>query len=325
MILYKNGYEPYIDFLKGYMILCVLFVHASAVWGPLCNYSLFFLWGCAPTGCFMLISTMHHFRHGLREAKFSLPKQLKNVLFPFLILQTLIIIGVIGFKSVNHFDYDKIIYLIQSGGYGVGSYFPWVYIQYILLMALLTPIIRRIKNKRILLLFFLALSVLIEYLCCHLQIDDRWYRILVMRFPFLIYLGLILDEEGLKITKSRAVFSVIGFVFIVIFVYGNVNLEPFFYYKSWKAYHWVCYPYLAFFLTFMVYQIYKKTEGSKFSKMMLRIGKASYGIFLFQAMWYLLPYSEKNVIMISLYVIVSMIICTVCGILLKEKVLDRVL
>ena len=325
-LLYQKGYEPFIDFFKGYLILCILFTHSCDIWMPLRERSLYHLWGCAPTACFMMISTMHIFRKGLNNASITLGKHIKKVLLPFLIIQLSALIINIILKPINEV-FEGIPAFIKSGGYGIGSYFPWVYIQYILLMMFLCPIVKKIHDRRKLFLFFLIISITIELLCSLFKLDDGWYRILVLRYPFLIYLGLLLDEDGVFLSVKRCIISLIGLFFIIMFTYGNVNLEPIFYNSTWKTYHWICYPYLAFFLTFFVYVLFAKTKDFHFSRLMIRIGKSSYGIYLFQLIWFMFPLASKTRMggwEIVLYLVISMSVCTFCGILLNEKVLEKV-
>ena len=325
LIPYQNGYEPFVDFLKGYMILCILFTHACNVWEPLRDYSMFYLWACAPTGCFLLISTMHFYRNGVGGRRINIGKHVKKVLLPFGVAQIVIVLGIIIFKSLHHFDSEKIITLIKAGGYGVGSYFPWVYIQYILVMILITPIIKIfLKNKIILLLLFVFLSVAIEVICSIFDMDDGWYRVTVLRYPFLIYLGLELDCKGIYLSKKRIVASLIGLFFVLIFACWHVNLEPVFYDTCWNTYHWVCYLYMAYFLVYVLYRIFLWQKENKFNHCIIRIGKASYGIFLFQSFFYLIPIEllNNNIVAIVLFIPFSMIFCSIGGILLKEKVLD---
>ena len=311
------------DFLKGYLILCILFTHSCQAWDSLRDYSLYCLWGCAPTGCFMLVSSMHFYRKGIEDVRISLWKHIIKVILPFLILQILVITACLLFKPDYHLSSTKLISLVKSGGYGVGSYFPWVYIQYLILMMILTPIIRRINNRMVMLSFFLLISISIEILCSVFDINDGLYRILVLRFPFLIYLGLILDQEGLFLSNKRILLSLIGLAFILLFEYGQFNMEPFFYNTSWKPYHWICYPYLAFFLIYYVYLLFRKTNGGRLSKYVMRIGKASYGIFLFQAIWFMLPLCVwDSRVGAILYMLLSISICTICGVVLKERIMD---
>jgi len=109
--------------------------------------------------------------------------------------------------------FEGIPALIKSGGYGIGSYFPWVYIQYLLLMMFLCPIVKKIHDRRKLFLFFLIISITIELLCSLFKLDDGWYRILVLRYPFLIYLGLLLDEDGFYFVSQKMCYIIDGIIF----------------------------------------------------------------------------------------------------------------
>ncbi len=92
IILYKEGYEPYIDFIKGYMMLCILFTHACSSWKDMENYSLYHLWGCVPTGSFMLVSSLHQYKKMLTGSDLWIIKPIVRVLVPFIIWQLLLLL-----------------------------------------------------------------------------------------------------------------------------------------------------------------------------------------------------------------------------------------
>lgn len=124
--LYENGYEPYIDFLKGYLILAILFCHGTVVWPLLRENILYYLLGGAPTAGFMLVCTMQIYRNGLRGTRFNLAKVCFRVLAPFMVLQLFWVLGHLACK-VDYYDSKRIQQVVISGGYGIGSYFPWVF------------------------------------------------------------------------------------------------------------------------------------------------------------------------------------------------------
>lgn len=53
IILYKDGYEPFIDFLKGMAIIFVVFSHCAST--TFLHTSGYYFWCSAPTAFFMLI------------------------------------------------------------------------------------------------------------------------------------------------------------------------------------------------------------------------------------------------------------------------------
>lgn len=324
--LYERGYEPFIDFLKGYLILCILFTHGCDTWPELRTYSMYYLWGGAPTACFMLICSMHLFRPG--GGAFDVWKVVKRVLAPYILLQFFCIGVSVARSGYWNYDEEQLKTLVLIGGHGVGSYFPWVFVQYYLLNMLFLPIMRRIPSDYGKLLFFLLLSMGIEYFCSTFHISEELYRILALRYPFLIFLGYLIVKAGLGLIPGRMIVAAIGAVFIIIFNLTEWDMEPFFYNNSWKSYHWICYPYFAFFLFYMVYQLYKRLNTRRVGSFLKRIGKGSYGIFLVQSIWYLIPIYQvydyrANVSLVLCYLFLSFIVCVSFGVMLQEIVLNR--
>ena len=83
IVFVKNGYDPFIDFIKAYAIICVLIGHTipySELWG-------YGLWAGMQVPLFILIQSFHFFK---REANsVSIKKIFNRVLLPFLVVEIL--------------------------------------------------------------------------------------------------------------------------------------------------------------------------------------------------------------------------------------------
>lgn len=62
--LQKEGYDPFIDYLKGVCIFLVVLAHCL----PHTEYILFPLWGDQAVPLFLLIQVFHAYKHGVDEA-----------------------------------------------------------------------------------------------------------------------------------------------------------------------------------------------------------------------------------------------------------------
>lgn len=82
--LNTTGYDPFITFMKGYAILCVLLAHAI----PNPDATGYVFWGGMQVPLFLLIQTFHSFK---KKPKLSFTKILKRVVLPFLLVQTCVI------------------------------------------------------------------------------------------------------------------------------------------------------------------------------------------------------------------------------------------
>ena len=75
-----------------------------------------------------------------------------------------------------------------DGGDGPGSYYIWVYIQLAFLCPLLTSVVKRKLARWI----FVGVCILFEIFCSLVNMNESLYRLLCIRYIFLIYLGSIL-------------------------------------------------------------------------------------------------------------------------------------
>ena len=122
-----TSYDPFIDFIKAYAIICVLIGHTI----PGITHVGYGLWAGMQVPLFILVQGFHGLKH---KPQLNIIKLFIRVILPFFIVQTFAII----------FLYDgNLGNLLYYGGYGPGSYFPWIYIQFFLLM----PLIYNLFNK----------------------------------------------------------------------------------------------------------------------------------------------------------------------------------
>ena len=184
---------------------------------------------------------------------------------------------------------------------------------------------RKIGNAW-LLLFFITISQVLECFCCVLSIPDKVYRLLFVRYFFLLYLGYLLAIEGLKINKVTLLVSLVSLCCLVEFRYVDFNLRPFFYTGTdgWRTCHWICYFYMCYGLLYVIHLSYIKVLKTDYKTLswirscILKVGQCSYQIFLIQ-MLYFSVFSWKLNSMFSmlgnkwfqttLYIVFSMFIC----------------
>ena len=94
----KNGYDPFIDFIKAYAIICVLLGHTipgTDKWG-------YFLWAGMQVPLFILIQTFHFYK---KESNLNIKKIFVRVIIPFVFISAVtfflrVLQGDIGVKSL---------------------------------------------------------------------------------------------------------------------------------------------------------------------------------------------------------------------------------
>ncbi len=230
----KTGYDPFIDFIKAYAIICVLIGHTLF----LHDYWGYGLWAGMQVPLFVLVQAFHGFKKEALEI--NCKKIFLRVILPYIVVQSIALIFLLCK------DASGICSFIGSGGAGPGSYYPWIYIQ----IALLLPFVKKWidKNKEHqtkVLISSLVICEAFEILFSLLDLPNGMYRLLAVRYIFLLYLAWIWVKEGIVINKLTTLFSVISFIAIIYFEYFSVDDEVLFYNTTWKYHRWPCYFFVA--------------------------------------------------------------------------------
>lgn len=79
----KTGYDPFLDFIKAYAILCVLLGHTF----PFLHETGYPLWYGMQVPLFVLIQVFHVFKKD--TYKFNIKKIIQRILVPYLLVQIL--------------------------------------------------------------------------------------------------------------------------------------------------------------------------------------------------------------------------------------------
>lgn len=270
----KIGHDSFIDFLKAYCILVVVFCHGF----PFLNAVGYPIWG-AEIPIFFIIQVFHCYKRPPKPVNWE--TIVKRILVPFFLIE----IVLFGFYYIKGSDYDFSIALI-SGGIGPGSYYPWVYIQMAIIIPLFRSIFERLGKWKSLLIF-IVLSEAIELFCSLIHLPDTIYRLLCLRYIPLIWFGWVWVHEGIKINFVNTILAIIGLLSIIYLVYfGKIN-EPWMYNTSWLTHRMPCYLWVGFALVGILYLFYKLFSKCKIIiDMVAIISSSSYEIFIIQMAYY---------------------------------------
>lgn len=268
----KEGYAPFIDFIKAYAIVCVLIGHTLV----LHDYWGYGLWAGMQVPLFVLVQAFHGFKK--ETPSINLKKIFLRVVLPYIIIQA------IPFIYLLCKDPFLIYSFLGGGGTGPGSYYPWVYIQ----IALLLPFVKKWidKNKEHqtkVLITFLIICESFEILFSVINLPDGLYRLLAVRYIFLLYLAWLWVKDGILINRLTVLLSILSFLAIVYFEYFSVDDEILFYKTAWKFHRWPCYFFVANgggYLLRMLFEILQKSP--LIMKIIKLLAKCSYEIFLIQ-------------------------------------------
>ena len=271
----KDGYDPFIDFLKAYAIICVLIGHTipnSDLWG-------YVFWAGMQVPLFILIQVFHYYK---KETKLDIGKILKRIIVPFAIVTGFVFLIKLIFEGVGL--KLLIISLIKDGGYGPGSYYPLVYIQIALLLVLFKPLFYK-YNKLTLFWLFFIISEACEIACSLLNVPEFLYRLLVVRYVFLLYLGWLWVKEGIRLNWWTIVLCILSFLTIIYFQYlsKTVDNEPWFFNTAWRSHRWPCYFYVSHGLVLILFIVWQKIQiKGRIRTFVKKMASASYEIFLVQ-------------------------------------------
>lgn len=273
--LSKDGYEPFLDYLKGICIIMVVINHgfASAE-----EKLLFPIWIHQAVPIFLLIQVFHSYKK--TECKQpSVKKIFHRIILPFFWAELILFFAQVFIYYLHNLDYLDIIKgFIQGGGSGPGSYYIWIYLQFAFLLPLLYPLVK----KKYSCILFILISETIEILCSYFSIPDDIYRLLCIRYIFLVYLGYLWVKNGISKRFFLSTLSIIA-ILILYFThkyYLRINFQPFIFNTNWTIFHWFTYFLPWSLIAYYAYRLYK--QRGTHNKIIIMIGKSSYEIFLTQ-------------------------------------------
>lgn len=278
----KKGHDPFIDFLKAWCILVVVFCHGF----PYLKEIGYAVWG-VQIPLFFLIQVFHSYKREPKPINWKMI--LKRIITPFLIIEALIFVFKLligGFDEIKALTVNALV----GGGYGPGSYYPWIYIQMAILIPTMRPICEKLGKWKSLFVFILICEV-IEVVCSIINLQDSVYRLLCLRYVFLIWLGWLWVKEGIRLDITTIVLSILSLGFIIYLAYFKRDCEPWLFNTDWITHRWVCYFWVGWLFVGILYWIYTKLKNIEIVKKCVKnLASASYEIFLIQMAYYaLLP------------------------------------
>lgn len=313
----KIGQDLSLDFVKGVAIILVLLNHSTSL--AFHQDSWFFIWGYPAVPLFLLIQVFHAYKKGFDGIHLRMGRIFKRVIFPFFLVEVILCaIAVFMYPTIP--IREILISGLYWGGKGPGSYYPWIYIQFAILLPLLRPVFRHV-SERWLLALFLVLSIGSEVLCSVMHIPDWTYRLLFSRYIFLIYLGYRLVIKGVSLNILAVMLSFISLIAVYNFEMKDFQWYPWFHYVAeWRTCHWICYFYIAYLILFLLCKFfYWLPAGNWIENAICKTGQHSYAIYIFQLLYFyaLAPFLKDGLSLIgspsveeALYIILSILSCT---------------
>lgn len=327
--LMKNGYDPFLDWLKGFCILSVVFGHCLYMGR---NEIGFPFWGMLAVPLFLILQAYHVFRKEppcLGKKQFV--KMLRRIFLLFAGMTALTFILCLIFGDMPLADLAE--NALRGGGLGPGKYYPWVYLQFFFLIPAVYWVIRRFS------LSITQVCVLFTLLCAG---ADAAYSYIVtptpvdelscVRYLYLIFLGYVWSRNGIRLTPLTVALSIVSIVFLAIFKYTEWNLEPAFHQTdAWHSWcHWICYFYPAFLFIFILRWVCNILH-QKLNAIVEELGRRSWGIFLMQMCWFAVvpggivfrPGGERDIAMMLPDICLSFAV-SIIPVLLAHRLLTKI-
>lgn len=309
-------HDKEIDCIKGIAIVMVIVFH-SIISYSLQVFSILHIEQAVPL--FLIITAyLTFYRIKINGSKgyyapSNIIKLIKRIFIPYFIFQLLIISVSVLKKDFNW------ISSILNGGNGMGSYYPWLYFQYWLLLPLIyTLLTKNIKWGGVILI---VVSAIIELIFSFLStatvnnnIFDQIWRLFVGRYIFIGYIAYLLLE--IKVVKKYYyILVLLSFIFCIVHRYQLIDLSPWFYKTksfAWNGVHWPMYFYTG--AVFLILQKNLLLLPPVFKNILEWFGKNSWEIFLSQMLYFTIfslndmPTSNK-LIEIMIFIVLGICFC----------------
>jgi hypothetical protein len=258
----KEGRDSFIDFVKGFAIVSVVILH-NLGHTSVSKYLLFNLWIGQAVPLFILISAVNTYRAYMDVGyinicnyfRSNLVKILRRVFVPFFLLQ--IILFPFFFLLENgdlHSWFQKVL---TAGGLGPGSYYPWIFLQIIIVVPFVIFTVKKLGFGKSILIW-LAVSIVLELCAFLFNLNEDSYRMMSIRYIFLLVCGIYVMQNGFRPNKTTILLSVLGVLFILIDSYTSFVFYPVaFKSLGFTGQHWPAYIYVSILLLWILYQTHR--------------------------------------------------------------------
>lgn len=206
----------------------------------------------------------------------------------------------------------KILIMFFAGGYGPGSYYYPVMVQFVFLFPCIYVGIKQYRTKGLFVCFLY--NAMYELLQKMYGMDEDLYRLLVLRYFFIISFGAylaFLEKKRIR-TKWGIASFIIGIAFVLITKYTQ--------YEPHIIRYWTGTSFLACLYVLPIsYVLLRLTKKPKCALLEL-FGRASFNIFLTQMVWfnYAAGFVYKYIDNIFIRLLINFVVCFIFGIVFYQ-------
>ena len=196
------------------------------------------------------------------------------------------------------------------GGWGPGSYFVPLIVQATLITPLIYYVLKRNMGVGAVGLFLI--SVGLEVFSLSIDMTESIYRLLIIRYVFAITLGcwfaLYKDRRYYKWLLPLSILSLIYIIGVNYFGW-HVIMEHY-----WQSQHVFSY-FWPLLLIVVMLNFYKIKATHIISKSFVKVGQASYHIFLVQMFYFWIVFNQLPDYSEFVLSLISIVMCVVLGVL----------
>jgi fucose 4-O-acetylase-like acetyltransferase len=305
-----------LDYIKGVAILMVIVLHCLTVFKR-ALFTLLYIEQAVPlfliTTAFLFFSkTSNAGRTNLLVDKLNVKKTVKRIFVPFIVFEIIIVL-ILLLKSCF-----SLPTFVLSAGIGYGSYYPWVFFQYWLILPFCLFIFSKFNKWGGVVLIFVSVLCSFLFYYCSQTVDKRLvdasWRLFVGRYIFVPYIAWLLFEKKF-VLKYYFPLVIIGIVFMVVHQY-IFNLEPWFYTTksySWRGVNFPTYYYSGFL--FLIMYKFLPYRNSTLKNVLQFFGKNSWEIFLGQMLFFVILPPQHNLLFAILTIPLALVFSVIVSLL----------
>lgn len=302
-----------IDVLKACAIISVILLHTLPWKERFLIGAPFHIWQAVPV--FMLLIGYNFSNSSILKGYTSLKdvyqwslirRRVLNIFIPFFIIALVRL--VLQFILNDQVNWQSFITGIFMGDFEHGGYFIPVMIQTLIIVPILFVILRKNIERNTIIL--LIMSYVLDWIVMLFGFPGDVYRILVIRYLFVIVLGLWLGMNKDKIDYRKLLLLALGsFIYITSIYYFELNttLETY-----WQAQHGPAYFWTLLIVIIFLYFISIR-PGTVIMNSLIRIGQASYHIFLVQMIYFWVLGLNGHNMILGVEIICNVLVCSLLG------------
>lgn len=289
------GKLHYIDGIKGVAIISVILLHAFPKTFLHQSFAYIHIWQAVPLFVFVSFFLLFRKMETSSLADYFSGKRwevlFRRVIKPFLIVQLIFII-LLGCTR----NRDALLRLLQLGGTGKGSYYPYIYLQIWLIAPFIYKMLKSSPHMGGVVLIFT--TFLFNYIL--VGTPEKFYSCFIVRYLFMAYLAYI----WLKKKYNVVLLFFLPLVSIAYWIIYELGEMPKGLYPGWGSQQFPTFFY-TLLVVFLIQSIYHRIGSSNIEgssqecryhtipvknhiKLILEwLGRNSYEIFLMQMLFFM--------------------------------------